>query len=185
MPTLTATLVGYYHTCPRKLWLHAHGIRMEHTSDIVYEGKLIEETSYTDRAAKNTQLELSIPLPGDEAQEEWMGAAKIDFYDPQTRTVYETKKSDRAEEAHIAQVKFYLYVLLKSGIEDARGIIEYPKQRDRTQVSLTPEDLVEVEKWIAEIRGILEKQQCPPVIRKPVCKQCSYYDYCYSDEDAM
>lgn len=185
MSIITATHISYYHTCLRKLWLFHHGIRMEHTSDIVYEGKLIEETSYTERAAKNTQLELSVSLGGDETQEDWVGAAKIDFYDPKTRTVYETKKSDRVEEAHIAQVKFYLYVLLKSGVADARGIIEYPRQRDRTLVSLSPEDLVEIEGWIAGIRAILEKEQCPPVIHKPICKQCSYYDYCYSDDMPM
>ena len=184
--TLTATLVNLYHVCRRELWLHANSIRMEHTSDVVYEGKLIGENTYTHRAEKNTQLELSIPLWAEEEQrgsgEGWSGAAKIDFYDAKTRTVYETKKSDRAEQAHIAQVKFYLYVLLKSGIEDAQGIIEYPTQRERTQVVLTPEAVAEVEQWLLDIRKILESERCPPVINKSICKQCSYFDYCYADE---
>lgn len=43
---INATLINYYHICYRKLWLHANGITMEHTSDIVYEGKLIGEDTY-------------------------------------------------------------------------------------------------------------------------------------------
>ena len=33
--TINATLINILHLCHRKLWLHAHAIRMEHTSDIV------------------------------------------------------------------------------------------------------------------------------------------------------
>lgn len=184
MPTITATLINLYHVCHRELWLHAHDIRMEHTSDVVQEGKLIGETTYLQRAEKNTQVELSIPLPflADREGEAWMGAAKIDFYDAPTNTVYETKKSDKMEQAHIAQVKFYLYVLLKSGVDGAQAIIEYPKQRERTEVTLALGETAEVEHWLVEIRRILDSEKCPPVIHKSVCKQCSYYEYCYAGE---
>ncbi len=193
--TITATLVNLYHVCKRELWLHGHGIRMEHTSDVVYEGKLIGENTYTDRPKKNTQVELSIPLweadadfpvgkEGKNTTVAWTGAAKIDYYDAKNHTVYETKKSDRTEQAHVAQVKFYLYVLLKSGIENPRGVIEYPKQRERTMVTLTPMEATEVAQWLLDIRAILEAAQCPAVIHKPFCRQCSYYDYCYADEAA-
>ena len=182
MPTITATLVNLYHVCHRELWLHAHDIRMEHTSEVVYEGKLIGETTYPDRAGKNTQVELSVSLDMGSDREDWVGAAKIDFYDAHNRTVHETKKSAKMEQAHIAQVKFYLYVLLKNGIADAQAIIEYPKQRERTQVRLTLGEEATVEQWLMDIRRIVESEVCPPVIRKPVCKQCSYYEFCYSDE---
>jgi CRISPR-associated exonuclease Cas4 len=177
MTIITATHISYFHTCRRKLWLFHHAIRMEHTSDVVYEGKLIGETTYGERAEKNKQLELSIPIAGG-----WTGAAKIDFYDAKNRVVHETKKSDKMEQAHVAQVKFYLYVLQRSGVEGARGIIEYPKQRERTELSLAPGEEAEVERWLAGIREIIESERCPAVIRKPVCKQCSYFEFCYADE---
>ncbi len=44
--TPTGTHFNYYQLCHRKLWLFANGINMEHTSDIVYDGKLIHESSY-------------------------------------------------------------------------------------------------------------------------------------------
>jgi CRISPR-associated exonuclease Cas4 len=53
---INANLINYLHICHRKLWLHANGITMEHTSDIVYEGKLIGEDTYPQRADKNQEL---------------------------------------------------------------------------------------------------------------------------------
>lgn len=166
---LTATIVSYFHTCKRKMYLHHHGIRMEHTSDVVYEGKLIGESTYPDRAAKNTQLELD--------------GIKIDYYDAKTNTVHETKKSDKMEQAHLAQVRYYLYVLHRNGIEGARGIIEYPTLRQRHQLEFDPEqDIPLIEGWLSDIEQILAQEECPPVINKSICKNCSYYDYCYVDD---
>jgi CRISPR-associated exonuclease Cas4 len=42
---ITPTHINYYHVCHRKLWLFSHGKQMEHTSELVAEGKLIHETS--------------------------------------------------------------------------------------------------------------------------------------------
>lgn len=165
----TATIVAYFHTCKRKMYLHHHGIRMEHTSDVVYEGKLIGENTYPDRAAKNTQLELD--------------GIKIDYYDAKTNTVHETKKSDKMEQAHLAQVRYYLYVLHRNGIKGARGIIEYPTLRQRQQLEFDPEqDIPLIEGWLSDIEQILAQEECPPVINKSICKNCSYYDYCYVDD---
>ncbi len=168
MRNITATHVNYYHVCRRKLWLAYNNIEMEHTSDLVTEGRLIGENSYAQRSEKYTELELD--------------GIKIDFYDSKNKVVHEVKKSDKAEAAHIAQVKYYLYVLAKNGIEGARGVIEYPKLRHTEAVELTAIDAALVEMWVDDIRRILEKDACPPVLNKPVCKRCSYYDFCYSDE---
>ncbi|MCB9290695.1 MAG: CRISPR-associated protein Cas4 [Lewinellaceae bacterium] len=170
MNLINATLVNLYHICHREMWLHHHGIRMEHTSEVVYEGKLIGETTYNERAVSNRQVELD--------------GVKIDYYDPKTKTVHETKKSDKMEGAHVAQVKYYLYILNRNGINGAQGLIEYPRLRERTRVEFDPEnDGAEVESWLADIGRILGQEQCPPVLNKPVCKRCSYYDFCYSGEE--
>lgn len=172
---INATLINLYHVCQRELWLHANGIRMEHNSDVVYEGKQIGENTYTDRADKNREVDLE--LPGGR------GAIKIDFYDAATKTVHETKRSDKAETAHIAQVKFYLWALEQCGIEGATGIIEYPRLRTRETVTLSEADRQEVQRWMTTIEKIVEQDVCPPVLNKPICKSCSYYDYCYVDDE--
>lgn len=177
MQTITATLIAYYHTCHRKLWLFANDISMEHNSDVVYAGKLIGESSYPARAAKGSQVELSVALDG-----QWTGTAKIDYYDTRSKTVHETKKSDKMEQAHQAQVKYYLYLLSRSGVSGARGLIEYPKLRERTWVDLPSEEHLEVESWIEGVKFLLDSILCPPLEVKPICKQCAYYDFCFANE---
>jgi len=165
---LTPTHINYYHVCHRKLWLFHHGIRMEHTSDTVTEGKLIHETTYPQRAAKYTELELT--------------NAKIDFYDAKTRTVHEVKKSNKVEAAHIAQVKYYLYLLEKAGINKPKGLIEYPKLRKTEEVTLQEEDKQLIQGWLKDINQIVAMPTAPSLLRSKICKQCSYYDFCYIDE---
>ncbi len=57
------------------MWLHANGITMEHTSDIVYEGKLIGEYTYPQRVEKNQELGISAELNNG-----IVASAKIDFF---------------------------------------------------------------------------------------------------------
>lgn len=167
--SITATLIAYLHTCTRKLWLHANEIRMEQTSELVAEGRLIEETSYQRRNTQYTQIELD--------------GIKIDFYDPNTGTVHETKRGRAMESAHKAQVQYYLYKLGKHGISDACGVLEYPDLRKTELIpALNLSDLENIQNWEKQVEQILLTQKCPPVLRKPVCKNCSYFDLCYSDE---
>lgn len=168
MKYITATHINYLHVCHRKLWLFTNGINMEHTSDVVYEGKLIGENTYTQRSDKYTEVEFD--------------GIKIDFYDAKNKVVHEIKKSDKIEVAHRAQVKYYLWVLERNGIEGATGILEYPKQRHTEKVELTDEDRAKIPEWIAEIERIIASDNCPKVINKPICKTCSYFDFCYADE---
>ncbi len=165
---LTGTHIAYLHTCHRKLWLFAHGIQMEHTSDLVAEGKLIAETTYLDRARKYTELAID--------------GIKIDFYDAENKVVHEVKKTDKVEQAHIAQVKYYLYILARNGIPDASGRIEYPKMKQTQLVNWEAEDQAAVERAIREAREIISRPQAPPRVRLSICKRCSYFDFCYAGD---
>ncbi len=166
--TISATHINLYHICHRELWLHANGIRMEHTSDTVYEGKMIGETTYPQRAEKYTEIEI--------------GGSKIDFYDAKNKVVHEIKKSDKAEEAHEWQVKYYIWLLEQNGIEGATGILEYPKLRQTTEVMLSPSDGTYIQSAIEQIRILIENENCPPVINAKICKRCSYFDFCYIED---
>lgn len=166
---IIGTHIAYLHTCHRKLWLFANGIQMEHNSDIVAEGKLIAETTYLDRARKYTELAIE--------------GIKIDFYDAKNKVVHEVKKSDKVEHAHIAQVKYYLYVLVKNGIENPSAIIEYPRLKQRELLDWNEDDIAMIEKWLAETQDIISREQCPPVINAKICKSCSYYELCYVGEE--
>jgi CRISPR-associated exonuclease Cas4 len=165
---ITGTHINYYHVCQRKLWLFANGIIMEHTSELVEEGKLIHETSYPQRAEKYREVEIE--------------GIKIDFYDPHNKIVHEIKKSDKVETAHTWQVKYYLYVLKQNGIKGATGILEYPKLRQREEIELSDEDVKYLETAKSQIRQIIRSDQCPPRVEKKICKSCSYFDFCRVEE---
>ena len=165
---INATHINYYHICHRKLWLFSNGIRMEHTSDAVYEGKLIGETTYPQRPEKYTEIEI--------------GGSKIDFYDAKNKVVHEIKKSNKAEEAHEWQVKYYIWLLQQNGIEGVTGLLEYPKLRETKEVLLTSDDISYLQTAIAHIKLIVEDEHCPAVINAKICKSCSYYEFCYVGE---
>lgn len=149
---------------------------MELTSDLVADGKVVEEESYLQRSEKYSQIELSydykrVSLTG-----------KIDFFDTKNKVVHETKRSNKVEQAHIWQVKFYLWLLELNGIETEKGIIEYPKLREREEVYLDEEDKDYLKKTIKNIKTLVNQTECPPVLNTKICKSCSYYDFCYAGE---
>ena len=166
---ITGTHIAYLHTCHRKLWLFANGVQMEHTSDIVAEGKLIGETSYQDRSSKYTELAID--------------GIKIDYYDAKKSVVHEVKKSDKVEYAHRAQLLYYLYVLRKNGVENPTGILEYPKLRQKEVVEGNEEDDQKIEEWVQQVRDIVAQENCPAIVKKPICKRCSYFDFCFVGEE--
>lgn len=166
---ITGTHFNYYLVCKRKLWLFANGINMEHTSDLVYEGKLLHESSYPQRSEKYTEVEID--------------GIKIDYFDAKNKIVHEVKKSDKVEIAHEWQVKYYIYILEKAGIEGVTGILEYPKLRKTDEVLLSNRNKEEIEVFSKEIEAIIHGNNCPAREQLSICKSCSYYDFCYSGEE--
>lgn len=173
---ITGTHIAYYIVCKRKLWLFLNGITMEHTSDTVYDGKLLHETSYPDRAQKHTEITLSATFN----QTDLYG--KIDFYDTFHKVIHETKRGNKVETAHHWQAKFYLWLLYLNGIEGAYAILEYPLLRQTERVDLHADDILHLEKATEEISKLKEQKDCPPVINAKICKSCSYYELCYISE---
>ena len=141
---------------------------MEHTSDIVYEGKLIHETTYPQRSEKYEEVQI--------------GGIKVDFYDARDKVIHEIKKSNKVETAHQWQLKYYIYIFEKAGIEGVSGILEYPKLRKKEELYLSDVDRERIVEIEADIEKIVNSENCPNVINGKICKQCSYYDFCYSGE---
>ncbi len=159
---ITGTEFNYYHLCKRKLWLFSHGIQMEHTSDNVLLGKLIDEHSYP-RQKKEIMID---------------GVIKIDFLDDEA--VHEVKKSNKMEDAHIGQLFYYIYCLRQKGMDIRKGVINYPKQRRTTEVELTEEKEYEIAETINKIYKIETMERPPDVLNSKICKKCGYEDFCYA-----
>ncbi len=165
---ITGTHINYYFSCRRQLWLFANSIQMEHTNDTVYEGKLIHETSYPQRPSKYEELELE--------------GIKIDFYDAKNKVIHEIKKSRKLHKAHVWQVKYYIHILEKNGIDGVSGILEYPKERKIEEVYLSSIDKRKIKEIENDIMNIIASDKVPDVEKKKRCKNCSYYDFCFVSE---
>ena len=166
---ITGTHFNYFQVCKRKLWLFINNITFEHTSDLVFDGKLIHENSYQQRSGKYQEIELD--------------GIKVDYFDTRERVIHEIKKSNKIEPAHEWQLKYYIYVFEKNGIMNVSGILEYPTLRKKDIVLLSDPDremILDIEK---EILKIAESEICPPLTKKSICRNCSYFEFCYRKED--
>jgi len=159
---MTGTQIAYYFLCKRKLWLFTHHIDQEQTSDTVALGKFISESTYK-RERHEIQIDNIV----------------LDFYDPKSKIIHEVKKSDKMENTHIWQVKYYISVLEQKGINGVTGEIDYPRLRQKVKVKLTDNDKEKLKIIKKDIEEILNKKKPPDTINKPFCKKCSYYDLCY------
>ncbi|EGN57516.1 CRISPR-associated protein Cas4 [Hallella multisaccharivorax DSM 17128] len=169
--TITGTHFNYYQLCHRKLWLFANGINMEQESDLVYEGKLIHQESYPQRSSKYEEVEID--------------GIKVDYYDAKHKVIHEIKKSNKVDKAHEWQLKYYMYVFEQHGVEGVKGLLEYPEMRKTEEVILSDADREEIRKMMTEISDIIGHEGCPSRVKKGICKNCSYYEFCYSDEPDM
>ncbi|GAE90637.1 CRISPR-associated protein Cas4 [Acetivibrio straminisolvens] len=156
--------VNYYYVCKRKLWLFSKGITMEHLSDRVLSGKVLHETAYSRQ--KNRDIEID-------------DLVKLDIVDGEF--VREIKLSSKMSTSHRMQLLYYLYYLHMRGIEK-KGIINYVKEKRQEFVELSDADKIELEKALVEIKSICNMEKPPPVEKKPICKKCSYYEFCFVKE---
>lgn len=98
------------------------------------------------------------------------------------KVIHEIKKSNKVDKAHEWQLKYYMYVFEQHGIEGVKGILEYPLLRKTQEVILTDIDREEIQTIAEEITNVISQEQCPPVTKKGICKNCSYFDFCYINE---
>ncbi len=164
---IEGVFLNYYFHCHRQLWLYAKNIKMEHNSEDVTIGKILSENTY-----KREKHDLNI-----EDYIEKVGV--LDFFDRKRKIIHEVKKSKSMEELHIWQVKYYIYLLEKIGINNVKAEIDYPKLKKIIKVYFTDDDRKRIDEIINDIKKILNLPVPPPVIKKPYCKKCSYYEFCY------
>lgn len=164
---VSGTMISYYFTCKRKLWLFSKDLDMEGiqpTLDLII-GKLLNLKSYKQEKHKEFEIEDCV----------------IDFITFKDEViVHETKKSRKFEEAHIWQTKYYVFILRRYGLNVTRGIIHYPKLMRKMEVVFSEEDQKKILEAISGVKEILALRKPPPVLNKGFCQKCSYYDLCYA-----
>lgn len=161
----TGSQVQYYIVCKRKLWLHTHQISFEEDSDRVLEGKVLHEQSYLHKKSKEVMIEQLI---------------KIDLYDKEY--VGEVKSSSKMQEADIAQLLYYLYVLKQYGIK-RKGRMHYPKEKKIEEIQLTEKDEEMIAGILRGVEQVISEDKPPKVKKLPYCPKCAYYHFCWVGEE--
>lgn len=162
MDKITGVMVYYYFVCKRKLWYFKNDVNMEHNSELVGMGKLIDENSYS-REKKSILIDEMI---------------NIDFL-KDWKVIHEVKKSRKLDEAGKWQLKYYIWVLRNKGVDIEKGIIDYPKLRKREEIFLNQSEEEELMEVLEGIKGIIKMNLPPATINKSFCKKCAYYELCY------
>ena len=160
---VNGTLMNYYFHCKRQCYLFGNRMNLEDNSEAVKIGKAIHE-----ERAEQCNTEIAIEN------------IRLDKLTAEYLT--EVKKSDADIEASKWQLIFYLKVL-KDKVIGRKGKLEFVeknKQNKKTIVlELTEEVEEKLQQYIYEIEELLMQEEVPPVLDKPKCKKCAYYEYCY------
>lgn len=159
---ITGMMIYYYFVCKRKLWYFCHELNMENENENVVIGKILDENSYS-RETKHINIDDTI---------------NIDFI-KEKNIIHEVKKSRAIEEAGIWQTKYYLYYLKKRGANILKAEIDYPLLKQNIEVTLNTEDTEYIEKIIAEIQNIKNREHPKQLVNLKICKKCAYFDLCY------
>lgn len=176
-PRVGGMLVGYHAVCPRKAWYSMRGLWMEHESDAVRLGRLLDETAY---ARRHRPALIEATAPDGTAL-----VAKIDGVDLRAGVLHETKRGRAEEDAHRLQLRFYLWVLKLAGVTRADGApltgrLDYPALRRTEPVALAPEHEAELAAAVAAV-AVLARRPAPPerFPRRSFCRRCAFEPLCY------
>lgn len=156
--------IQYYIICKRKLWLYSKNLGFEEEHDRVLDGQLLHEKSYQYADRKEMMVDDSF---------------KIDVLDGEY--VREVKLSRKMTEADRYQLLFYLYQLKKRGLI-RKGLISYTKEKRTEEIILTEADEAILDFMEKEIEKIIERPTAPQLLKKPYCKSCAYFDFCFAGE---
>jgi len=160
---IIGTQINYYFICKTKLWLFSHHIQMEQESDLVALGKLLHSKSYKDEKEYTIDNLISIDF-----------IKKQDYLE-----LHEVKKSNKMKKSHEYQLIYYMYYLKnKKGVENLKGIINYPKIRKKITINLDEYKEKELMSIIEDISNIINNDTPKPEKMK-ICRKCAYFEFCW------
>lgn len=160
---VNGTLMNYYFHCRRQCYLFGNRLNLEDNSEEVKVGKAIHEEH---AGQDNTELAIE--------------NIRLDKFTSEYLT--ELKKSDADVEASKWQLAFYLKVLKEKGIY-RKGRLEFEEKnksgRKTIIVELDEHMEAKLKQYVKLIEDLLNSEEIPPVLNRPQCKKCAYYEYCY------
>lgn len=158
---ITGLMIQYLHTCERELWFMSRGIDIDRDAANIRRGERIDETSYRDQR-NSFQID---------------GRIQLDLLDD--GRVMEVKASSTLEEPARMQLLYYLWYLDRIHDVHREGVLAYPAERTRKQVTLDEEAADKVEVSVRRTIEVVQSSSPPPLEKKPYCDACLYQDLCW------
>lgn len=164
MITITGTIFYEFSICPRKVFLLSRQLIADQENDFLALGRMIHENSY-----QREKKEISFD------------GCKIDFLkqDKGSLIVGEIKKSSKALDSNIKQLKYYLYRLKQKGY-CLTGEIRVPTEKKIIPVELSESDEKEIISILAKIEELIQLENPPEAKRIKFCTSCAYAEFCWS-----
>ncbi|OUD13075.1 Dna2/Cas4 domain-containing protein [Thioflexithrix psekupsensis] len=155
--------------CETRAWLHYYRIDCAHLNRHIQAGILLHETAYE----------------GEASQPFWGFGIHPDCLDNDKREVSEVKKSKSHESASIAQLRFYLAVLVHTTQQEWSGVLRYPKSRRIKRIVFDVDAQTAFIQDFERIKQVIACFSPPAKIEQPLCQNCSYRIVCWqkSTED--
>jgi len=161
---ITGVMMQYLVSCERELWFFIHKINPEQDDINIEIGREIHK-----KATCGGIRELSF------------GPVKFDFvrYKNGKACVFEVVKSSKLKEPKKWQLRYYLYLLKKEGVENVKGILKFPREKKKESVTFNENVEEEIKNKIKRINEISKLKMPPKAKRVPYCKGCAYKEFCW------
>jgi CRISPR-associated exonuclease Cas4 len=139
----------------------SRGVDIDRETTNIQRGTHVDETSYRDSRSSfmiDNRIQLDVLDSGD---------------------IMEVKVSSTLEEPARMQLVFYLWYLREIHGIEKEGILAYPTERKREEVTLTESIVEKIEMTIEGILHIVAREHPPELEKKPYCESCLYQDLCW------
>lgn len=158
---VTGVMMQYYEVCKRELWFYLQQISIDKENEHIHHGTRVDETSFTE-----------------DRQSVQLGMIAPDLLD--NGRVAEIKPSSGGlADGRELQLQYYLWYFKHILDTEREGVLLYPTENKREEVTLTPEVEARVENAIVDIYEFKERESPPPLEEKPYCSACAYHDFCW------
>lgn len=161
---VNGTLVWYYYICKREVWLMAHNIEPNQDDPNIELGRFMHENSY-----------------GRKTKEVSIGNVKLDVLSKKDGylMVGEMKKTSKYEKSAKMQLAYYLLELKRHGLEST-GVLMFPKERKRIEITLDDELIKELENLERDILRICYAPHPQEAKKIKFCRKCGYNEFCWA-----
>lgn len=158
---VTGVMMQYYAVCKRELWFYLQDISIDKSNIHIHQGTRVDEKTFeNDRES----LHFGMIVP------DLLEDGRVAEIKP---------SSDGLAEGRTLQLYYYLWYFKHILGVERDGVLIYPTENKREELTLTPEAENWVEEAIADIFTLREQESPPPLEEKPFCSACAYHDFCW------